>query len=94
MKTSTAAVALAACSAFLAAAPAFAQSTDLAKSKGCVNCHDVEKKKAGPSIKDIAAKNKPASEVIPKLKDAKGHPKVNASEDELKSIYDSMLATK
>lgn len=93
MKTRCAVIALAAIGAFSFGANAYAQ-TDLAKTKGCLNCHDAEKKKVGPSIKDIAAKNKPASEVIPKLKDAKGHPKVNASEDELKSIYASMLATK
>jgi cytochrome c len=69
-------------------------ATDLAKSKGCLNCHDLDKKKAGPSIKDIAAKAKPAGEVVPKVKEAKGHPKVNASEDEIKSIYDEMLSNK
>jgi cytochrome c551/c552 len=94
MKTKTLLIALAACTVPACFAVAHAADLDLAKSKGCLNCHDADKKKVGPSIKDIAAKKKPASEVIPKIKDAKGHPKVNASEDELKSIYDAMLAAK
>ena len=92
MKAKSALIALAAAS-LVVAGPAVA-SLDLAKNKGCLNCHDTDKKKVGPSIKDIAAKNKPAAEVVAKLKDAKGHPKVTASEDEIKSIYDAMLATK
>ena len=28
------------------------------KAKGCLNCHDAEKKKVGPSFNDIAAKFK------------------------------------
>src|SRR4030067_2595116 len=32
----------------------------LAKQSGCLNCHAVDTKKAGPSFKDIAAKNKAA----------------------------------
>ena len=91
MKSTSALIALAVAFAF--ATPAMA-SMALAKNKGCLNCHDTDKKKVGPSIKDIAAKKKPAAEVVAKIKDAKGHPKVNASEDELKSIYDSMLAVK
>ena len=71
-----------------------AQGGDALKAKGCTNCHDADKKKVGPALKEVAAKKKPAGEVIAKLKDAKGHPKVNATEDELKSIYDSMLSTK
>lgn len=29
---------------------------DLAKKSGCLNCHDVDKKKVGPAYKDVAAK--------------------------------------
>ena len=43
----------------LAAGAANAQSgADVVKSKGCVNCHEMDKKKVGPSFKDIAAKGK------------------------------------
>lgn len=31
-------------------------SADLAKSSGCLNCHNVDTKLVGPSLKDIAAK--------------------------------------
>ena len=31
-------------------------SADLAKSSGCLNCHQVDTKLVGPSLKDIAAK--------------------------------------
>jgi cytochrome c len=78
-------------SASLVLAVDAAAQADLAKSKGCTNCHDQDKKKVGPAIKDISAKKKPAAEVVPKLKEGKGHPKVNASEDEIKSIYESWV---
>ena len=68
---------------------------DLLKAKGCLNCHDAEKKKVGPSIKDIAAKKAgKADELVAKLKDGKGHMKVNASEAEIKGAVEQMLATK
>jgi len=31
-------------------------SADLAKSSGCLNCHNVDTKLVGPSLKDVAAK--------------------------------------
>ena len=31
-------------------------NADLAKSSGCLNCHNVDTKLVGPSLKDIAAK--------------------------------------
>lgn len=90
MKARTLIIAMAACTGLAFAANVSAQA-DLAKAKGCTNCHDQDKKKVGPAVKDIKEKNKPASEVVAKLKDAKGHPKVNASEDEIKSIYESWV---
>jgi len=72
----------------LLAGGANAQSgAELAKSKNCMNCHDLEKKKVGPSFKDIAAKykdNKDAeATIVGKLKEGKGHPvKVAASDAE------------
>lgn len=76
----------------LLAGGANAQSgAELAKSKNCMNCHDIEKKKVGPSFKDIAAKykdNKDAeATIVGKLKEGKGHPvKVAASDAELKAM--------
>ncbi len=79
----------------LVAGAAFAQSgADVLKTKGCNNCHEADKKKVGPSYKDIAAKKKSEAELVAKLKDAKGHPKVNASEAEIKAAVQQVLATK
>ena len=81
--------------AALVAGAAFAQSgADVLKTKGCTNCHEADKKKVGPSYKDIAAKKKSEAELVAKLKDAKGHPKVNASEAEIKAAVQHVLATK
>ena len=84
----------------LLAGGANAQSgAELAKSKNCMNCHDIEKKKVGPSFKDIAAKykdNKDAeATIVGKLKEGKGHPvKVAASEAELKALVAYALTGK
>lgn len=72
--------------AALAAGAALAQSgPDVLKAKGCNNCHEPDKKKVGPSYKDIAAKDKDkkAADIVAKLKEGKGHPKVSASDAEL-----------
>jgi cytochrome c len=37
---------------------AFAGAEDDMKAAGCVNCHELDKKKVGPSFKDISAKYK------------------------------------
>ncbi|OGA49926.1 MAG: hypothetical protein A3G24_01050 [Betaproteobacteria bacterium RIFCSPLOWO2_12_FULL_62_13] len=82
----------------LAAGVGYAQSgADVAKSK-CAACHDVDKKKVGPSFKDIAAKYKGKKEAEGKLvgamKEGKGHPKVAASDAELKAAVQHMLSAK
>ena len=68
--------------------------TDVLKAKGCLNCHDVDKKKVGPSLKDIAAKKGKPAELVAKLKEGKGHMKINAPEAEIKAAVDQALATK
>jgi cytochrome c len=79
---------------------AAAQSgADLAKSKNCMGCHDLDKKKVGPSFKDIAAKYKDNKEaegkLVAALKEGKGHPvKVAATDAELKTLVDYVLAQK
>lgn len=74
------------------------QAQDMLKAKGCLGCHDVEKKKIGPALKDIAAKYKgdkaAEAKLVAKLKEAKEHPKVNASDDEFKAAVNQVLATK
>lgn len=79
----------------LAAAPAMA-SEQLAKDAGCVKCHDATKKKAGPSLKELAAKYKGKSSVADKLvADIKAgkddHPVPKASDADLKAIVNWML---
>ena len=74
------------------------QAQDVLKAKGCLNCHEADKKKVGPSLKDIAAKHKDNKDaegmLVGKLKEGKGHPKVAASDDELKAAVKQVLATK
>ena len=72
---------------------------DLLKSKGCMGCHDLDKKKVGPSFKDLTAKyngNKDgAANVIKALKEGKGHPmKVSASDADLKTMVERVLSQK
>ena len=40
----------------VAQAPASADAEQLAKSKGCFACHDINTKKVGPAFKDVAKK--------------------------------------
>ena len=85
--------------ATLTAGLAFAQSgADVLKAKGCMNCHEADKKKVGPAYKDIAAKykdDKGAPDLLAgKLKEGKGHPKVQASDAELKAAVGQVLSTK
>ena len=66
--------------------------------KKCMGCHDMEKKKVGPSFKDATAKNKgskdAAGAIVAKMKDGKGHPKVAGSDAELKAAVDAALSAK
>jgi cytochrome c len=90
---------LAAAGVLVIAGTAVAQSGDeLVKSTGCGICHAADTKKVGPSFKDIAAKHKgdpaAADKLVGSLKAAKKHPKVAATDAELKTIVTHMLATK
>lgn len=85
--------------AALAAGVGFAQSgADVLKAKGCLNCHETDKKKVGPAYKDVAAKYKgqkgAAGDLVAKIKEGKGHPKVEASDAELKAAVQHVLSTK
>jgi len=79
----------------VAVAPVQAQEA-LAKSAGCLNCHAVDTKKVGLSFKEIAAKNKgnadAEAKIVTELTTAKGHPKVNASADDVKSLVKWVLS--
>jgi cytochrome c len=92
-------VILAAAAAMFAAGVANADANADLKAKGCLGCHDMDKKKVGPSFKDVAAKykgDKAAAEtkIVAKLKDGKGHPKVKADEDEIKKLVAAALDAK
>jgi len=80
----------------LAAAGLGLASEDLAKKSGCMGCHDVSAKKAGPSFKDVAAKNKGKADaeanIDKKLAEGKAHPKVTASEGDRKTIVKWVLS--
>jgi cytochrome c len=81
----------------MSAGAALAQSgADVLKAKGCNNCHAMAEKKAGPSYKDIAAKHKAnkgaEAAITAKLKEGKGHPKVSASDAELKAAVGYVLS--
>lgn len=83
----------------LAAGPGLAQSgAEVLKAKGCLGCHDVAVKKVGPAFKDVAAKYKgdakATATLAGKLKEGKGHPKIAASDAELKAAVGQVLATK
>ena len=83
----------------IAAGSVIAQSgADVVKAKGCLNCHAVDTKKMGPSFKDVAAKYKSdkgaADAITAKLKDGKGHPKVAASDAELKAAVGYAMSQK
>ena len=74
------------------------QAQDVLKAKGCLNCHEADKKKVGPSLKDIAAKHKGNKDaegmLVSKIKEGKGHPKISATDDELKAAIKQVLSTK
>ena len=68
----------------------------LAKSSGCMTCHDVATKKMGPAFKEVASKNKGKADaeakIIAKLSAGKDHPEVKAKGDDLKGIVKWVLA--
>jgi cytochrome c len=83
----------------LAAGAVMAQSgPDVVKAKGCLNCHALDVKKVGPAYKEVAAKYKgnAAAEgnLVAKLKEGKNHPKIAASDAELKAAIGYVLSLK
>ena len=83
----------------IAAGVVLAQSgADVLKAKGFMNCHEMDKKKVGPGYKEVAAKYKgdkaAAGMLVAKIKEGKTHPKVDASDAELKAAVGTVLSTK
>jgi cytochrome c551/c552 len=77
--------------ALLASGAVFGQTS-------CVNCHDAERRKVGPSMREIGAKYKgdkaKAGEIVARMKEGKGHPKLAGSDAELKAAVEAALSTK
>lgn len=68
-------------------------SADLAKSAGCMKCHDIDKKKKGPAFQDSAKKYKGKADaealMFKSITDPKGdHPELpdTAKPDDTKAI--------
>jgi cytochrome c len=83
----------------MAAGLGYAQSgADVLKAKGCLNCHEMDKKKVGPAYKDVAAKYKDdkgaESMLVDKIKEGKTHPKIAATDAELKAAVAYVLSLK
>ena len=81
--------------ALVASGAASAQEA-LAKSDGCLNCHDVSAKKVGPSFKDVAAKYKGKADaeamLVSKISKGEGHPKTKASPEDAKGLVKWVLS--
>lgn len=91
------AIVIAAVTAAAIAASGVAMASEaLAKSSGCMTCHDLATKKMGPSFKDIAAKYKGKAgadaTIVANLMGAKGHPAVKSSEADTKALVKWILA--
>ncbi len=83
----------------LVAGPSFAQSgMEVLKTKGCLGCHDFEKKKMGPAYKDVAAQHKgqadAQAQIVAKIKKGNPHPKLNVTDAELNAAVKQVLSTK
>ena len=92
-------VVIMAAAGMLAAGAVGAQSgAEVLKAKGCLNCHEMDKKKVGPAFKDVAAKYKGDKQapkaLLAKLKEGKGHLKIAASDAELNAAVAHVMETK
>lgn len=72
-------------------------AVSLFKERGCANCHDVKTWKMGPPLKSVATKyrgNRAAGEqrITAALTDGVGHPKTNASAEEIKAMVNWILS--
>ncbi len=91
-------IGLIAAAAFTLAAAGTAQASEaLAKSAGCLNCHNVTgAKKIGTTFKDTATKNKGKADaeasILATMGDAKKHPASKASDADKKTLVKWILA--
>ena len=71
-------------------------SPDLAKSAGCMKCHELDKKKKGPSFHDSAKKYKGKADaealVFKTITDPKGdHPELTSNPEDTKAVIKWVL---
>lgn len=85
-------IALAAAGFLAGALPATADEA-LFKSKGCVKCHDAEKKK-GPAVSAMSAKYKGDVAKATAVVKGKDHPEVDASDAELAKLVKHAIGAK
>lgn len=89
-------VVLAAAGALAAGVALAATGPEVLKSSGCTNCHTDDKKKVGPSYKDIAAKYKDdkdaETKLVDKIRNGKGHPKAKGSDADLHTAIKEVLS--
>lgn len=82
----------------VSASASAASGEDAFKTGGCATCHDAEKKKAGPSLKELRATHKPDQANIDnysaKILGGKGHPKRKGSEEDIKAAVKFALGGK
>ncbi len=88
-------IAVVAAAALTGAGVASAQEA-LAKSSGCMTCHDVSAKKVGPSFKDVAAKYKGKADaeatLVKAITEGKGHPASKAKPEDVTKLVKWILA--
>jgi len=84
--------------AAILSAGAVQASADLAKSAGCVKCHEMDKtKKGAPGFKETAAQYKGKADaeatILKKINDPKGdHPEMKAKPEEVQSVVKWILS--
>jgi cytochrome c len=77
---------------------ALGQGAELLRSRGCVGCHDAERTKVGPSLKEIRSKYggdaSKAPQIVARMKEGKGHPKIAASDADLTAAVQAAISAK
>jgi cytochrome c len=79
---------------FLAGTMPVSADEAMFKAKGCVKCHDAEKKKKGPAIKAMSAKYKGDVAKATTVVKGKDHPEVDATDAELKKLVSHAIGAK
>lgn len=82
-----------------AASATVAAQSEVLRAKGCLNCHDAERTRVGPSLREIRARYKgdtsKSAQIVGRMKEGKGHPKIAGSSDaELKAAVEAVISAK